>query len=57
MVLEERMIKCRLFVDVYTIYDISIWALFISQNQWSQLVGRKTEKIASKIPNVWTCEM
>ena len=36
MVLEERIIKCRLFVDVYTVYDISIWALLISQNQWSQ---------------------
>jgi hypothetical protein len=27
MVLKERMVKCRLFVDVNTIYDISIWAL------------------------------
>ena len=33
MVLEERMIECRLFVDVHTIYDIFIWALLISQYQ------------------------
>jgi hypothetical protein len=33
MVLEERMIECRLFGDVHTVYDISIWALIISQNQ------------------------
>ena len=36
MILEERMIKCRLFSDVHTVYDISIWALWISQNQWLQ---------------------
>jgi len=51
VVLEEGMIKCRLFVDVYTVYDISIWALLISQNQLSQ-PGRKTEKIASKIAHM-----
>ena len=27
MVLEERMVKCRLFGDMHTVDDISIWAL------------------------------
>jgi hypothetical protein len=29
MVLEERVIECRLFGDGHTVYDISIFALFI----------------------------
>jgi hypothetical protein len=32
MALKERMVKCRLFVDVNTIYDIFIWALLIYGN-------------------------
>jgi hypothetical protein len=44
MVLEERMIECRLFGDVHTVYDISIWALLIFGNQWFQQCRKKREK-------------
>jgi hypothetical protein len=38
MVLEQRMIECRLFGDVHTVYDISIWALLISQRCGEKLI-------------------
>jgi hypothetical protein len=44
MVLEERMIECRLFGDVDTVYDISIWALLCSHQFCRISFCNKAEK-------------
>jgi hypothetical protein len=61
MILEERMIECRLFGDVHTVYDISIWALWISENQYLQqdmVIDSNTTSLAVSIiggPLVFIC--
>jgi hypothetical protein len=45
MVFEERVVECRLFGDVHTVYDISIWALLTYENQWFEYCRKNREHI------------